>query len=88
MPLKKSERLLRFLRRYVHEDGLILYNATTKVMLEEDPLTDFIMRIAGWDMDYKTEEEIAGLAVGGGWKPLYSFSDDKGFNMMVVASVM
>ena len=41
-----------------------------------DPLTDFMMRHAGWPMSHKTDEEAWELAEETGWEPLEQFFDE------------
>jgi hypothetical protein len=55
-------------------------------MVEEDPVTDFIMRLAGWRMGYKDDQEPAEIARMAGWEPFYEFFDEPlRYNCMVAA---
>ncbi len=48
---------------YLRDGGVILYNATTMKMIEEDQFTDFTMRFMGWYIGFKTINDIRAIAI-------------------------
>jgi SAM-dependent methyltransferase len=85
MPQKACIKILKNTSNFVYPSGTVVYNTVQTRMVKGDPLCDFIMRMAGWHMDYKkysTSIEIARLA---GLRPESSFFDSLGYNCMVVA---
>lgn len=85
MPKKICISILDGMRNFTDSKGIIVYNTVQERMLIGDPLTDFIMRISGWHMDYKTDEESVEIAKSANWHPFHSFYDSLGFNCMVAA---
>ena len=92
MSFLMSKRIqTRDIPRFLIPGGYCLHNATTKKMLEYDLVTDFSMRILGWFMGYKTQEEITGIATEKDWDVQRVFFDTDeagkivGFNQMVLA---
>ncbi|MFH1216532.1 MAG: methyltransferase domain-containing protein [Pseudomonadota bacterium] len=79
-PLNKNlcKKILKNMKSYVRSEGIIIYSTVTKDMLIDDPLTDFMMRIHGWEMDYKTPEECGEIATVSGWNVLDTFFDEPG----------
>ena len=83
----KRNKISKFLRR----GGYSIHNATTYRMIETDLFTDFTMRMLGWKMGFKTQQEIKDIAIKAGFKVDSVFSDlfddgsEAGFNFMVVA---
>ncbi|MFC1789792.1 class I SAM-dependent methyltransferase [Patescibacteria group bacterium] len=86
-PMSKGfcTRILRAVNQFSRPDGLVLYSTVRNEMIEGDPLTDFLMRLAGWKMDYKTEEESLEIAKNANWEPIGHFYDSFKYNFMVVA---
>jgi len=77
---------------YLNDDGIILYNATTMKMIEQDPFTDFTMRFMGWYMGFKTVGDIRSIATQSKkFEILSDFFDadesgnEIGYNHMVIA---
>lgn len=77
---------------YLKENGVVLYNATTMKMIEQDPFTDFTMRFMGWYMGFKTVGDIRSIAVRSKrFETLSEFFDtdneghEVGYNQMVLA---
>jgi len=86
LPMKICEKIIRILKRYARPDGLIIFSTNQVGMLIHDPLTDFLMRLAGWEMDYKTDMEAASIAERAGWRFVSQFFDDEDhFQCMTVA---
>jgi hypothetical protein len=70
------------------KNGLIIYSTNQKSMVIYDPFTDMIMRLAGWFMDYKTDQQSWDLGVHAGWEPISQFFEDSlHFQCMTVASM-
>ena len=86
-PMKKTTcvKVLKNMIYFSRFGGLIVFSTVQKEMLIGDPLTDFIMRLAGWKMSYKNDSEPEEIARAAGWKPISRFFDSLGFNCMTVA---
>jgi len=54
--------LLRSWRPYIRENGLLIFNVVSEEMLIGDPLTDFIITMLGWHMDYKSHDLLDSIA--------------------------
>jgi SAM-dependent methyltransferase len=76
MPMDISIKILKTLKRYCRKGGMIIYSTNQLAMIEADPLADFFMRLAGWTMDYKTDEESIMIGELAGWKYKDQFFDD------------
>ena len=85
VPTRVCVKILRSISYYTTFNNLIVFSTVQKIMGEEDPLCDYIMRLAGWKMDYKDSGEPGMIALKSGWKPVYYFFDKFGFNCMTVA---
>ncbi len=73
-----SVKMLRRMRQYVRPGGLIIFSTVTTNMLFDDPLADFIMRLHGWRMDYKTKAENVRMAEDAGLHVQDIFFDHPG----------
>lgn len=83
---RRCAAMLRKLRAYCRPGGIIIYSTPLHTMVREDPLADFLMRIHGWHMCYKTPEESAGIGRSAGWEVLAQFFDEPlRFHCMTVA---
>jgi hypothetical protein len=70
------------------KDGLIVYSTNQESMVINDPFTDMIMRLAGWFMDYKTDQQSWDIGVQAGWEPISQFFEDAlHFQCMTVAKM-
>ncbi len=79
-------KLIKLAARYLRPGGILIYSTNQVVMPEWDPLTDFLMRLGGWCMDYKTDEESAALAKEAGLEYINQFFDEYlHFQCMTVA---
>jgi SAM-dependent methyltransferase len=76
LPMDIHIRLLRQMKSFCRPGGLIFSSTNQVAMVEKDPFTDFLMRLAGWQMAYKTDEEVAQAAVCAGWEYVDQFFDD------------
>ncbi len=75
----------RVMMSHLREGGIIMYNATVGNMIIGDPLCDFIMRIGGWSMHYKTIQQTMAIAIDAGLEYISHFCDDGGYNCCVFA---
>jgi len=88
-PLKMRicRSILKGLRPYTRQGGHVVYSTAQTRMVEEDPLTDYIMRFTGFHLDYKTDKEAMDLASITGWKPIGQFFDEPyHYHCMTIAS--
>ncbi len=74
--LHTSERLLKAIRKYIKPEGYIIYSTAQYSLLNDDPFTDFLMRLSSWPMSYKSDEEAWSLAKESGWQPIAQFFDE------------
>jgi len=70
---------------YATFNSAIVFSTVQKIMGEKDQLCDYIMRLAGWKMHYKKDEDVRRIALESGWKPVRYFFDRYKFNCMTVA---
>lgn len=66
-------------------EGIVIYSTVQEEMIKGDPLLDVFMRILGWFMNFKTEEEAIRIGVEAGWIPEDAFWDLLGYNRMTIA---
>ena len=80
--------VLKNIAPYVRTGGMVIYSTALHKMVLEDPLTDSIMRLAGWHMNYKSEEESEDLAKSFGWRVICKFFDEPlHYHCMVLVEV-
>ena len=87
IPTKKCILTLQFVKKYVKENGIIIFSTVQEKMLMGGPILDFIMWSYGWRMYFKANDEPAKIAHLAGYihdKPI-DWEDDYGFNRMTVA---
>lgn len=83
-----SKTVLRSVALYVRQGGLVIYSTALHQMVIDDPLTDFLMRLSGWHMTYRSEQESDELATALGWRVKGRFFDEpRHHHCMVVAEV-
>ena len=70
------ETILRKLLAYACPGGLIIFSTAQYRMLVDDPLTDFLMRLPGWGMNYRSDQDARDIARASGWQPLGQFFDE------------
>jgi hypothetical protein len=77
-PLKMRicRSILKGLWPYTRQGGHVVYSTAQTRMVEEDPLTDYIMRFTGFHLVYKTDTEAMDLADATGWRPVRQFFDE------------
>lgn len=85
MSTKICVKILSNLVYFTKFGGVVIYSTVQKIMGEEDPLTDYIMRLSGWHMHYKNDGEPNQIALASGWSPVGRFFDKLGYNCMTVA---
>jgi len=79
-------KIIKLAARYLRPGGILIHSTNQVVMSEWDPLTDFLMRLAGWCMDYKTDVESATLTREAGLHYITQFFDEYlHFQCMTVA---
>jgi hypothetical protein len=76
LKLRVCRSVLKGLLPYTRQGGCIVYSTAQNRMVEEDPLTDFIMRFTGFHLIYKTDKEALDLAIETGWAPIDQFFDE------------
>lgn len=76
LSIRKSRQTLKFLQRLFNNEGIVIYSTALHKMVIDDPLTDSLMRLCGWHMSYKTEQESVELAESLGWSVLGTFFDE------------
>jgi hypothetical protein len=76
LKLHTCERVLDKLLSYSRPGGYIIYSTAQYKLLYDDPLTDFLMQLAGWQMSYKSDKEALALAKESGWQPISQFFDE------------
>jgi hypothetical protein len=76
LPMDVSKRVMKSMRLFSHPDGLIIFSTAQKELIYDDPLTDFLMKINGWHMSYKTNEDVLEIAKETGWDPVGEFYDE------------
>jgi len=86
LPMEICVKILKWSAHYLRPGGIIIYSTNQVIMPAWDPFTDFLMRLAGWHMDYKRDEESASLAERSGLRYVTQFFDDYlHFQCMTVA---
>lgn len=74
MHIRICRKILKSLKPCLRENGIIVYS-TAQERMKRDPMCDYIMRLFGWRMDYKTDEQVWSLAEECGYKPTFQFFD-------------
>lgn len=83
---KSCVKTLSGVQFFGRSGGHIVYSTNQESMVIADPFTDMIMRLAGWFMDYKTDQQSWDLGVQAGWEPISQFFEhDLHFQCMTVA---
>ena len=54
-------------------------------MINEDPLNNLIMQLAGWHMSFKSDDEPSRMVEVAGWEAESSFDDSMSYNRMTIA---
>lgn len=76
LKLDTSKKLLEKMIKFTRKNGYIIYSTAQYNLLYDDPLSDYFMRLCGWHMSYKTDEEAYNLANDTGWEPIAQFFDE------------
>lgn len=76
LPLDFSKHILGKMKTFSKPGGFIVYSTAQYSLLHDDPLTDFLMRLIGWNMSYKSDEQAWNLATDAGWEPIERFFDE------------
>jgi hypothetical protein len=75
--LRHSSIVLRQVKRLCNSNnGLLIFSTATHNMVIDDPLTDSLMRLCGWNMSFKTESDSTKLAESLGLKIIEVFYEE------------
>lgn len=72
-------------KRFLGPKGIIIFSTVQQRMIHGDPLCDLVMRLAGWQMAFKAEDEANEIARAAGLVPESFFDDSFGYNRMTIA---
>jgi SAM-dependent methyltransferase len=61
LPMGTSKRVLRSLIKHLRSGGIIVYS-TAQEKMQRDLVCGYIMRLFGWNMSHKTDEQAVNLA--------------------------
>jgi hypothetical protein len=76
LKIRVCRGILKGLLPYTRKGGSLVYSTAQTRMVEEDPLTDYIMRFTGFHLDYKTDKQAMDLVNGTGWTSVEQFFDE------------
>jgi len=76
LKLETSRKVLEKIKKFSKLGGYIIYSTVQYSLVNDDPLTDFLMRTVGWNMSYKSDKQAWDLALQTCWKPLEQFFDE------------
>ena len=71
-----SKKVLNKISQFCVSGGIIIFSAALRKMVENDPLTDCIMRLAGMGLTYKSEAECENLIKSLRWEMIGKFYDE------------
>jgi hypothetical protein len=87
LKIRVCKSILKGLLSYTRKGGSLVYSTAQTRMVEEDPLTDYIMRFTGFHLVYKTDKQAIDLANGTGWTPVEQFFDEPyRYHCMILAA--
>lgn len=75
LPMGTSKRVLRSLVKHLRPGGVIVYS-TAQDRMQRDPVCDYVMRLFGWHMDHKTDQQAKDLAESAGLEFVSCFFDE------------
>jgi len=75
LPMGTSKRVLRSLVEHLRSGGIIIYS-TAQERMQRDLVCDYIMRLFGWNMSHKTDEQAVSLAQSVGLEFVDWFFDE------------
>ena len=87
VPTKKCVLTLKFISKFLLEDGLAIFSTVQEKMLMDGPILDFIMWTCGWRMYFKSDQEPGQIARFAGLvhEDSMDWEDEPGHNRMTVA---
>lgn len=85
IPSKLSIKMFEAFQVFSRSNGIVVFSTVQKPMIQGDPLCDLIMRMAGWCMSFKADDEPRRIIETAGWKPEGFFDDSMGYNRMTIA---
>lgn len=87
IPTKQCILTLKFIKKFLVEEGVAIFSTVQEKMLMDGPILDFIMWSYGWRMYFKAENEPGQIASLAGLKheELMDWEDEIGHNRMTVA---
>jgi len=87
VPTKKCVLTLNFIKKFIHEKGIVIFSTVQEKMLLGGPILDFIMWSYGWRMYFKTDKEPARIVAFAGLthEKDMDWEDEFGYNRMTVA---
>jgi len=89
LPNIVSIKVVKKVVSYCRKGALVVFSAALQKMLIEDPVTCFIMDIAGWRLNYKTKKEVEEIAKKSGLAPRGSFQDPKNkYHQIIIGEVI
>jgi len=89
LPRRVCIKIIKQVASYCHKGGLVVVSAALQKMLIEDPVTCFVMDFIGWQLFYKTEEEMRAIIADSGLTWRGSFQEPKSkFHLITIAQKM
>ena len=87
VPTRKCVLTLKFISRFLVEEGIAIFSTVQEKMLMDGPILDFIMWTYGWRMYFKSEKEPGQIARFAGLihEEEMDWEDELGHNRMTVA---
>jgi len=86
-PTRQCIFTLKFIKKFLVENGVVIFSTVQEKMLMEGPILDFIMWTYGWRMYFKADDEPGQIATLAGLKheKAMDWEDEIGHNRMTVA---
>ena len=87
VPSKKIILTMKYIKKHVKEEGIIIFSTVQEKMLMGGPILDYIMWSCGWRMYFKSDDEPGWIARQAGYihDKRMDFEDNFGYNRMTVA---
>jgi len=87
VPTEKCILTMKFVKKHIKEDGIIVFSTVQEKMLMGGPILDFIMWSYGWRMYFKADDEPGWIATQAGYvhDKSMDWEDGIGYNRMTVA---
>jgi len=89
LPNSVSVKVVKRVVSYCRKGALVVFSAALQKMLIEDPISCFIMDLAGWKLHYKTKKEVEEIAKKSGLAIEGSFQDPKNkYHQIIIGKVV